>query len=75
MSDVTQILSAIEQEQLLSLVNEELRNPAAAKMAQENPDHTLQATALVHEAYTRLDDVEKTQHWNCPDHFFAELMR
>ena len=68
--DVTQILSAIEQgdgqaaEQLLPLVYEELRKLAAAKMAQEKPGQTLQATALVHEAYIRLVDVEKAQHWD-----------
>ena len=68
MSDVTCILSAIEKgdaqaaEQLLPLVDEELRKLAAQKMAQEDPDHTLQATALVHEAYIRLVDVEQAQH-------------
>ena len=84
MSDVTQILSAIEQgdqkasEQLLPLVYEELRNLAAARMAHEAPDHTLQATALVHEAYIRLVDVDKVKHWNSRGHFFAaaaEAMR
>jgi RNA polymerase sigma factor (TIGR02999 family) len=84
MSDVTQILSAIEQgdqkasEQLLPLVYEELRKLAASKMAQENPGQTLQATALVHEAYIRLVDVEKAQHWDSRGHFFAaaaEAMR
>ena len=82
--DVTFILSRIEQgepqaaEHLLPLVYEELRNLAAAKMAQEKPDQTLQATALVHEAYIRLVDVEKAQHWNSRGHFFAaaaEAMR
>ncbi len=82
--DVTQILSRIEHgdgqaaEQLLPLVYEELRKLAAAKMAQEKPDQTLQATALVHEAYIRLVDVEKTRHWNSRGHFFgaaAEAMR
>jgi RNA polymerase sigma factor (TIGR02999 family) len=82
--DVTQILSRIEQgdghaaERLLPLVYEELRKLAAAKMAQEKPDQTLQATALVHEAYIRLVDVEKAQHWNSRGHFFAaaaEAMR
>jgi RNA polymerase sigma factor (TIGR02999 family) len=82
--DVTLILSRIEQgepqaaEQLLPLVYEELRKLAAAKMAQEKPDQTLQATALVHEAYIRLVDVEKAQHWNSRGHFFgaaAEAMR
>jgi hypothetical protein len=67
--DVTLILARIEQgepqaaEQLLPLVYQELRKLAAAKMAQEKPDQTLQATALVHEAYIRLVDVEKVQHW------------
>jgi RNA polymerase sigma factor (TIGR02999 family) len=84
MSDVTRILSAIEQgdqkasEQLLPLVYEELRKLASQKMAQENPDQTIQATALVHEAYIRLVDVEKAQHWNSRGHFFgaaAEAMR
>ena len=84
MSDVTRILSAIEQgdpsatEQLLPLVYEELRKLAAQKMAQEAPGQTLQATALVHEAYIRLVDVEKAQHWNSRGHFFAaaaEAMR
>ena len=70
MSDVTQILSQIEDgdgqaaEKLLPLVYDELRKLAAAKMAQENPGQTLQATALVHEAYIRLVDVEKAQHWD-----------
>ncbi len=84
MSDVTRILSAIEQgdghaaEQLLPLVYEELRKLAAAKMAQEAPGQTLQATALVHEAYIRMVDVEKDQHWDSRGHFFAaaaEAMR
>lgn len=84
MSDVTQILSVIEQgdpaaaAQLLPLVYDELRKLAAARMAQESPDQTLQATALVHEAYLRLVDVEKAQHWNSRGHFFAaaaEAMR
>ena len=84
MTDVTQILNAIEQgdpsaaEQLLPLVYDELRKLAAAKMAQENPGQTLQATALVHDAYIRLVDVEKAQHWNSRGHFFgaaAEAMR
>ena len=72
MTDVTRILSAIEQgdaqaaEQLLSLVYEELRKLAARKMAQEKPGQTLQATALVHEAYIRLVDAEKAQHWDSP---------
>ena len=84
MTDVTQILSAIERgdptaaEQLLPLVYEELRKLAAAKLAQEQPGQTLQATALVHEAYLRLVDVEQVQHWNSRGHFFgaaAEMRR
>jgi RNA polymerase sigma factor (TIGR02999 family) len=82
--DVTNILSQIHDgdpsaaEQLLPLVYEELRRLAAAKMAQEKPGQTLQATALVHEAYIRLVDVEKSQHWDSRGHFFsaaAEAMR
>jgi RNA polymerase sigma factor (TIGR02999 family) len=84
MSDVTRILSAIEQgdaqasEQLLPLVYEDLRKLAARRMAQETPGQTLQATALVHEAYVRLVDTEKIQSWNSRGHFFAaaaEAMR
>jgi RNA polymerase sigma factor (TIGR02999 family) len=84
MSDVTRILSAIEQGdpqaagQLLPLVYEELRRLAAQKLALERPGQTLQATALVHEAYIRLVDTEKAQHWNSRGHFFvaaAEAMR
>lgn len=84
MTDVTRILSAIEHgdplaaEQLLPLVYEELRRLAAQRMAQENPGQTLQATALVHEAYLRLVDVDKAQHWDSRGHFFAaaaEAMR
>ncbi len=84
MSDVTRILSQIESgdpsaaEQLLPLVYEELRKLAAAKLAQEKPGQTLQATALVHDAYIRLVDIEKAQHWNSRGHFFgaaAEAMR
>jgi RNA polymerase sigma factor (TIGR02999 family) len=84
MSDVTRILSAIEQgdahaaEQLLPLVYDELRQLAAARLAQEKPGQTLQATALVHEAYLRLVDVEQAQHWDSRGHFFAaaaEAMR
>jgi RNA polymerase sigma factor (TIGR02999 family) len=84
MKDVTQILSAIEQgdphaaEQLLPLVYDELRKLAAARLAQERPGQTLQATALVHEAYVRLVDTEKAQAWNSRGHFFAaaaEAMR
>jgi RNA polymerase sigma factor (TIGR02999 family) len=84
MSEVTRILSAIEQgdphaaEQLLPLVYDELRRLAAQKLAQEKPGQTLQATALVHEAYLRLVDVDRVQHWNSRGHFFAaaaEAMR
>src|SRR5436305_4409547 len=84
MSEVTRILSAIEQgdphaaDQLLPLVYDALRQLAAQKMAQEAPGQTLQATALVHDAYLRLVDVEKAQHWNSRGHFFAaaaEAMR
>ncbi|MCO6044052.1 ECF-type sigma factor [Aeoliella sp. ICT_H6.2] len=84
MADVTQILSQIEQgnqsaaEQLLPLVYDELRNLAAAKMAQEKPGQTLQATALVHDAYIRLVDGNQDQHWESRGHFFAaaaEAMR
>jgi RNA polymerase sigma factor (TIGR02999 family) len=82
--EVTSILSAIEEgklqagEQLLPLVYNELRKLAAQRLAQEQPGHTLQATALVHEAYIRLVDTEKVQHWNSRGHFFAaaaEAMR
>jgi RNA polymerase sigma factor (TIGR02999 family) len=84
MNEVTRILSAVEQgdpsaaEQLLPLVYEELRKLAAQKLAQEKPGQTLQATALVHEAYLRLVDVDEAQHWNSRGHFFAaaaEAMR
>ena len=84
MSDVTQILNAIEQgdshaaDQLLPLVYDELRKLAAERLAQEKPDHTLQATALVYEVYLRLVDDEKVRHWNSRGHFFvaaAEAMR
>jgi RNA polymerase sigma factor (TIGR02999 family) len=84
MSDVTRILFAIEHgdqhaaEKLLPLVYGELRKLAAAKLAEEKPGQTLQATALVHEAYLKLVDVEKAQHWNSRGHFFgaaAESMR
>ena len=77
MSDVTQILSEIEHgdpaaaEQLLPLVYDELRKLAAAKLASEKPGQTLQATALVHEAYLRLVDVEKVQHWDSPRPFLC----
>jgi RNA polymerase sigma factor (TIGR02999 family) len=84
MTDVTNILSQIEQgdpsaaDQLLPLVYEELRKLAAANLAHEKPGQTLQATALVHDAYLRLVDVKKAQHWNSRGHFFAaaaEAMR
>jgi RNA polymerase sigma factor (TIGR02999 family) len=84
MSEVTRILSAVEQgdsraaEQLLPLVYDELRKLAAQRLAQEKPGQTLQATALVHEVYLRLVDVEKVQLWNSRGHFFAaaaEAMR
>jgi RNA polymerase sigma factor (TIGR02999 family) len=77
MADVTQILSQIQSgdpsaaEQLLPLVYEELRKLAAAKLVHEKPGQTLQATALVHEAYIRLVDVEKAQGWDSRGHFFA----
>ena len=84
MSDVTRILSAIEQgdpsaaERLLPLVYDDLRKLATQKMAREAPGQTLQATALVHEAYVRLVGVDEPQRWNCRGHFFAaaaEAMR
>jgi RNA polymerase sigma factor (TIGR02999 family) len=84
MRDVTGILGAIEQgdpqaaSQLLPLIYEELRQLAAQKLAREAVGQTLQATALVHEAYLRLVDTEKVQHWNSRGHFFAaaaEAMR
>src|SRR5262245_37909027 len=84
MSEVTHILAAIEQgdpgaaERLLPLVYDELRQLAAQKLAQETPGQTLQPTALVHEAYLRLVDVEQAQHWDSRGHFFAaaaEAMR
>lgn len=84
MNDVTRILSAIDQgephasEQLLPLVYDELRKLAAQKMAEEQPGQTLQATALVHDAYVRLVEVGKDQKWNGRGHFFAaaaEAMR
>jgi RNA polymerase sigma factor (TIGR02999 family) len=84
MNEVTQILSAIEEgdphaaEKLLPLVYNELRKLAAQKMIQEKPGQTLEATALVHEAYLRLVDAQKIQHWNSRGHFFAaaaEAMR
>ena len=75
MSDVTRTFSQIEQrnpqaaEKLLPLVYEELRKLAAAKLAQEKPGQTLQATALVHDAYIRLVDVEKARHKDSRGHF------
>jgi RNA polymerase sigma factor (TIGR02999 family) len=84
MNQVTKILSAIEQgdphasEELLPLVYEELRKLAAQRLAQEKPGQTLQATALVHEAYLRLVDTDQAQQWNSRGHFFAaaaEAMR
>jgi RNA polymerase sigma factor (TIGR02999 family) len=84
MSEVTRILSAIEEgdphaaEQLLPLVYDELRKLAAARLAQEKPGQTLQATALVHEAYLRLVDGDRARHWDSRGHFFAaaaEAMR
>lgn len=78
MSDVTRILSRIESgdptaaEQLLPLVYDELRQLAAARLAQERPGQTLQATALVHEAYLRLlGDGAEAQVWENRGHFFA----
>src|SRR5262245_57101250 len=84
MHEVTQILAAIERgsshttETLFPLVYDELRRLAAEQLARETPGGTLQPTALVHEAYLRLVDVEKAQHWNSRGHFFAaaaEAMR
>ena len=84
MTQVTRILSQIESgdpsaaDQLLPLVYDELRKLAAAKLAQERPGQTLQATGLVHDAYIRLVNVEEAQHWDSRGHFFAaaaEAMR
>jgi RNA polymerase sigma factor (TIGR02999 family) len=84
MTEVTRILAAVEQgdsqaaEELLPLVYDELRRLAAQKLSRENPAQTLQATALVHEAYLRLVDVKRAQKWNSRGHFFAaaaEAMR
>ena len=84
MSDVTRILSQIESgdpsaaEKLMPLVYEELRKLAAARLALEKPGQTLQATALVHDAYLRLVDVDQVQRWDSRGHFFcaaAEAMR
>jgi RNA polymerase sigma factor (TIGR02999 family) len=77
MVKVTQILHAIEKgdpsaaDQLLPIVYGELRRLAKARMAKESPDQTLQATALVHEAYLRLVGSENDQHWDSRGHFFA----
>ena len=84
MSEVTRLLSALEQGdphaagRLLPLVYDELRRLAAEKMAREKPGQTLQATALVHEAYLRLVGAEPARHWDGRRHFFAaaaEAMR
>ena len=84
MSDVTRILEQIEggdgvaAERLLPLVYDELKRLAAAQMHSESPGHTLQATALVHEAYVRLVDVKRVQSWRSRGHFYAaaaEAMR
>jgi RNA polymerase sigma factor (TIGR02999 family) len=84
MNEVTRILQAAEQgdslaaEQLLPLVYNELRQLAAQRLAQEKPGQTLQATALVHEAYLRLLGGDESQHWHSRGHFFAaaaEAMR
>jgi RNA polymerase sigma factor (TIGR02999 family) len=84
MNDITRILTAVEAGdpqaagQLLPLVYGELRRLAAQKMARETSGQTLEATALVHEAYLRLVDTETVQHWNSRGHFFAaaaEAMR
>jgi RNA polymerase sigma factor (TIGR02999 family) len=84
MNDVTQILSAVGHgdaqaaEQLLPLVYDELRKLAARRLAREKPGQTLQATALVHEAYLRLVDQDQAQRWHSRGHFFAaaaEVMR
>src|SRR5438552_12331986 len=84
MSEVTRILDAINRgepqaaEQLLPLVYDQLRRLAAQRLTQEKPGQTLDATALVHEAYLRLVDVEQAQQWNSRGHFFAaaaEAMR
>ncbi|MEX2139102.1 MAG: ECF-type sigma factor [Pirellulales bacterium] len=77
MNDVTQILAQLDErhptaaEHLFALVYDELRRLAAAKLAHEKPGQTLQATALVHEAYVRLVGAEQPQNWNSRNHFFA----
>jgi RNA polymerase sigma factor (TIGR02999 family) len=84
MNEVTRILTTAEagdqraSEQIFPLVYEELRQIAARKMAREKPGQTLEATALVHEAFVRLVDADQVQHWNSRGHFFAaaaEAMR
>ena len=81
MNEVTSILSAIERgepqaaEQLLPLVYDELRKLAAQKLAREKPGQTLQATALVHEAYLQLVDAEGRKSWEGRGHFFAPQPR
>jgi RNA polymerase sigma factor (TIGR02999 family) len=84
MNDVTRVLYAIERgephaaNELLPLVYDELRKLAASKLLHEKPGQTLQATALVHEAYLRLVDTDQVRHWNSRGHFFAaaaEAMR
>src|SRR5437667_12904639 len=84
MSEVTRVLESIDRgdpaasSKLLPLVYEELRKLAHQRLSNEQAGQTLQATALVHEAYVRLVDVEKAQHWNSRGHFFAaaaEAMR
>ena len=79
--NVTRILAAVERGEpaaageLLSLVYDELRKLASQRLAQEKPGHTLQATALVHEAYLRLVDVERLQHFDGRAHFFGAAAR
>src|SRR4249920_1872339 len=84
MSEITRMLNAISQgdssaaDQLLPLIYAELRQLASQRLAREKPGQTLQATALVHEAYLRLVDGARTAHWNGRGHFFAaaaEAMR
>src|SRR5438034_931612 len=84
MNEVTRLLEAIDAgspqaaKELLPLVYQELRQLAAQRLAHEKPGQTLQATALVHEAYLRLVEGEQAQHWNSRGHFFAaaaEAMR
>jgi RNA polymerase sigma factor (TIGR02999 family) len=84
MSEITRILAVVEQgdaraaEELLPLVYDELRKLAATRLAQEKPGQTLQATALVHEAYVRLAGAGSSGHWDSRGHFFAaaaEAMR